>query len=244
MTIQPRLFPFRRSGLAQQRLLLLGVFLTVLPISASAHLVTCAADGDSIATALARLRQSVDPCGESAEILAVLDKVESCSANFYNVCTDTTVPRNVFDRPLSYLGRAAPRAITWNPALRTEVELACNGRTNEPLLRDPTASLLHELVHAAQDCDGLNPGEHELEAVRIENIYRRAVGLCQRAGYGDARLPPSMVVSCPMRPCSCSVPAAPLVPEDGAPAATLSQARPVEFVSETSGDRPLLSPTR
>jgi hypothetical protein len=45
------------------------------------------------------------------------------------------------------------------------------------MLRDPTASLVHELAHAAQDCSGLNPGEHELEAVRIENIYRRASGL-------------------------------------------------------------------
>jgi len=72
------------------------------------------------------------------------------------------------------------------------------------VLRDPAASLLHELAHAADDCRGLNPGEHELEAVRVENVYRRAAGLCQRAGYGDDALPRAFVKECSPAHCSCA----------------------------------------
>jgi hypothetical protein len=99
----------------------------------------------------------------------------------------------VFDRPVDHHGRPLRRTIGWNPALRSELEPGRDGDPGEPLRRDPTASLLHELVHAAHDCQGLNPGEHEFEAVRIENIYRRAAGLCQRPGYGDEPLPASAV---------------------------------------------------
>ena len=73
--------------------------------------------------------------------------------------------------------------------------------------RDPIASLLHELVHAVQDCEGLNPGEHELEAVRVENIYRRAAGLCQRTGYGAMALPSDQIRICTEAICSCLPPA-------------------------------------
>lgn len=174
----------------------------------------------------------------------MLDRIERCVGTVYNVCTDPTATRNVFDRPATLFGLTAPRAITWNPALRTEVELKCAANPAEPLLRDPTASLLHELVHAAQDCDGLNPGEHELEAVRIENIYRRAAGLCQRTGYGDERLPRSMLASCNTGPCSCSSPLDG-EPEERAPTQAMargsgpapSSLAPASGLNETSGDR-------
>jgi hypothetical protein len=52
----------------------------------------------------------------------------------------------------------------------------------------------------------MNPGEHELEAVRIENIYRRAAGLPQRRGYGELALPAQMVRLCGSGACSCAVP--------------------------------------
>jgi hypothetical protein len=186
-------------------LALLAVSVSSAPAVASGAVVACASDGGAVASALTRIKQSVDPCGQSAEILAVLDKVEDCSAH---VCTDAAARRNYFDRSTSVVG-SPTRTITWNPALRSEVEVVCHASSREPLLRDPTASLLHELVHAAQDCDGVNPGENELEAVRIENIYRRAAGLCQRSGYGQERLPESMVVSCPQQqPCFCGSPAA------------------------------------
>jgi hypothetical protein len=188
-----------RLAFAACRLLI--VLSVSYPSTVSAGLLPCTDDGRAMTAALVRLRESVDPCGESADILAVLDKVERCTGNLYSVCPDPQATRNVFDRPTE-----STRVITWNPQLRSEVELQCSANRAEPLLRDPTASLLHELVHAAQDCDGLNPGEYELEAVRIENIYRRAVGLCQRGGYGEDRLPSSMVMLCPTRPCSCSTP--------------------------------------
>jgi hypothetical protein len=210
----------------------------------NAQLVTCSEDRGAISAALAQLRNSVDPCGQSGEIIAVLDKVERCRGNVYKVCTDASATRNVFDRPTPLFGAPPMRAITWNPGLRTEVEYECGGNVHEPLLRDPTASLLHELVHAAQDCDGLNPGQHELEAVRIENTFRRAAGLCQRSGYGDERLPSSMVVNCPMRPCSCTTPAPSIVSLEAQVATTMARANDNDsplpaLSSETSGDRPL-----
>jgi len=57
-----------------------------------------------------------------------------------------------------------------------------------------------ELVHALDACEGRNPCEHELEAVRVENVYRRAAGLCQRTRYGDVPLPASMTNYCSARP--------------------------------------------
>jgi hypothetical protein len=147
--------------------------------------------------ALTRLRASVDPCGQSGQVLAVLDRVEHCPRATYEICTSQTADRNLFYRPMASPGANAPRIITWNPDLRSELEPGCDGNPFQPVTRDPVASLLHELVHALEDCEGLEPGEHELEAVRIENIYRRAAGLCQRRRYGDEILPPAMSATCP-----------------------------------------------
>jgi hypothetical protein len=176
---------------------------------ARSELVSCGADGRALDDALMRIRLSVDPCGESAEIRELLDRVERCTDGRYTVCVDPGAERNVFDRPPAENGDALRRTITWNPELRTDLEATCAGDRDNPVRRDPTASLLHELVHAAQDCAGVNPGDHELEAVRIENIYRRAVGLCQRTGYGDEPLPPDMKRLCEPRACSCSIPEMP-----------------------------------
>ena len=139
--------------------------------------------------------------------MAVLDKLEHCAATNYQICTDPQSDRNSFDRPLG--SPALLRTVTWNPGLQTVIELGCGDDPTEPVLRDSTASLLHELTHAAQDCDGLEPSEYEFEAVRIENIYRRAVGMCQRNGYGDARLPRQMIKLCSPGKCSCTAPADP-----------------------------------
>jgi hypothetical protein len=177
--------------------------------SVRAELVPCDDDGRTLDDALMRIRLSVDPCGESAEVRELLDRVERCTDGHYAVCVDTGAERNVFDRPPSEAGDALRRTITWNPELRTDLEPTCAGDRDNPVRRDPIASLLHELVHAAQDCVGVNPGEHELEAVRVENIYRRAAGLCQRTSYGDETLPPDMKRLCGPGACSCSTPEAP-----------------------------------
>jgi hypothetical protein len=170
------------------------------------ELIRCRSDGSRVDDALARIRRSVDPCGESTQVLALLDRLERCTTSRYEICTNTSANRNLFDRPAPPAGGVSEATITWNPQLVTNHELGCDGDRRKPVLRDPTASLLHELVHAVQDCDGLNPGEHELEAVRMENIYRRAAGLCQRTGYGDEPLPDEMVKLCNARSCSCAVP--------------------------------------
>lgn len=176
----------------------------LLSTAASAQLAACGPDTDAaaIGTALGAIRQSADPCGESPELYAMLAAIEHCSSGPSRICTDSTIHRNVFDRRTA----AAPRTITWNPELRSVLEPACADEPGEQVVRDPTAALVHELAHAAQDCEGLNPGEHELEAVRLENIYRRAAGLSQRRGYGDDPLPPAMRRACTPARCSCSTP--------------------------------------
>ncbi len=178
------------------------------PVGARSQYIPCDRDAhaSAVADALGRIERSVDPCGESAQVVDVLTKFAHCSTTAYRICTSLTIDRNLFDRPSEPPGEASPRTITWNPELRTELELGCDGDPRRPVLRDPTASLLHEIVHAVQDCAGLNPGEHEMEAVRIENIYRRAAGLCQRSGYGDAVLPARMARVCSATSCPCSAP--------------------------------------
>lgn len=189
----------------------LVVIALLWPVGARSQRVPCQGDSDAaqIADALRRIERSVDPCLESAQVINVLATFEHCATTSYQICTSNQIDRNVFDRPLGTRGEALPRTITWNPELRSELDRGCDGVPGKPVLRDPTASLLHEIVHAVQDCMGLNPGEHELEAVRIENIYRRAAGLCQRSGYGDDPLPAQTVRICTAGDCPCSAP-----PED------------------------------
>ena len=182
----------------------LGLIALLAPAALNGETVLCRGAAGQIKEAVAQIRHSVDPCSESGQIVELLEKLENCSTATYRLCTSTAVARNEFDRPIGPRGEALSRAITWNPELRSEIEQGCDGDPSKPVLRDPTASLLHELVHAVQDCEGLNPGEHELEAVRIENIYRRAAGLCQRSGYGDVPLPPEMTRKCALGDCSCS----------------------------------------
>ena len=175
-----------------------GLLVLLWTSAAHAGLALCRRghDGGRIVEALTRLRASVDPCGESGQVLAVLDRVEHCARATYEICTSRTADRNLFYRPTAAPGRNAPRIITWNPDLRSELERGCDGNPSQSVTRDPVASLLHELVHALEDCEGLEPGEHELEAVRIENIYRRSAGLCQRRRYGEELLPPAMSTTC------------------------------------------------
>jgi hypothetical protein len=182
----------------------------------------------TVAAALARIRLAVDPCGESGQILVVLERLARCSKNGYRICANRSAARNVFDRAVADEDNLG--TITWNPELRTELEEARHGEPESAVRRDPTASLLHELVHVVQQCDGLNPGEHELDAVRIENIYRRASGLSQRTGYGERPLPLRMVRLCGARYCSCEPPAAPWIGD--------SAAVPAAAVLERNGDVP------
>ncbi len=195
----------RRSCLATIAIVLACSVL--LAASLHAQLVPCSGNADerSITRALGAIERSVDPCGESGELRAILDALRRCSRAPYAICTDRGTHRNVFDRP-GDPGQRMPRTITWNLGLISELEVGCDDDPDRPVRRDPTASLVHELAHAAQDCQGLNPGEHELEAVRIENIYRRAAGLCQRRGYGDQPLPAAMVKVCTSTACPCASP--------------------------------------
>jgi hypothetical protein len=187
-------------------ILLVGLVVLVGAVSARAQVTPCDADDAAIAAALARIRSSVDPCGESPQVGEILAQLAQCTQTSYRICTDTQIDRNVFDRPLGVRDGASHTTITWNPKLHSQIDQGCDGDPTKPVDRDPTASLLHELVHALQDCRGLNPGKHELDAVRIENIYRRAAGLCQRRSYGDQLLPAEMVKLCDAESCSCSAP--------------------------------------
>jgi hypothetical protein len=177
-----------------------GLLLVLGPARVGSQLIPCRRVSDVTRTvdALDRIRDSVDPCGESPELVRMLDALANCTTARYEICTTTNATRNLFGRP-----RGENGTITWNPDLRTELERACADDPLQPVMRDPTASLVHEIVHAVHDCDGLNPGEDELEAVRTENIYRRAAGLCQRVRYGDEKLPREAVKPCVAGVCAC-----------------------------------------
>jgi hypothetical protein len=177
---------------------------TLLATHASARGADCAsaADHTVVTAAIAQIERSVDPCGESAQVHEVLAQFRRCADRAYRICMDAHSERNFIERAANPADGAAS-TIIWNPALRTELEWGCDGDPLRAVLRDPLASLLHELVHAVQDCAGLDPAEHEFEAVRIENIYRRAGKLCQRTRYGERPLPAPMRVPCEPAACAC-----------------------------------------
>ena len=208
------------------------------PRAGQAQAEQCRSDAQSVAAALDEIRHAVDPCGESAQVLAVLEQVERCTGCVYRICTSPDVDRNVFDRPLHVAGEVPFATIVWNPELRSDLEAACAGEPGFTVRRHPTASLLHELVHVAQECAGLNPGEHELEAVRIENIFRRAIGLCQRTGYGDDPLPPQMVRTCSPHRCTCARPDQIPAPASGGDRPDLASRELQRGSERRSGDRP------
>ena len=193
----------RAAGSFAGAVLLAAVFAAV---GARAELVPCrrVADAGRIAKALDRIHRSIDPCGESPEIARMLEGLRRCTRARYQICIDASASRNLFERA----GKDRLGTITWNPGLRSELEDGCGSDPAGHVMRDPVASLLHEIVHAAHDCAGLDAGEYELEAVRVENIYRRAAGLCQRHGYGDDRLAAEPTKACAPEHCEC--PAAPV----------------------------------
>jgi hypothetical protein len=169
-----------------------------------------------VATAVSDIEASVDPCGETAAVLDVIREYRRCGTARLRVCTDRHSERNFIERGVGVESEIS--IITWNPDLRSELEVGCGDDAARAVLRDPTASLLHELVHAVQDCHGLDPAEHEFEAVQIENVYRRARHLCQRTRYGEQPLPRPMLVSCTPEHCSCATTGAGLLTAAAAPA--------------------------
>jgi hypothetical protein len=155
----------------------------------------------AVQAALTAIEATVDPCGEDVQLADLVRRFRRCTAGGVRVCLDPEATRNVTE-----YGTEHGTTITWNPRLRTELEERCTTDPGRPVLREPVASFLHELAHAVQACEGLDPSDHELEAVRLENVYRRARGLCQRTRYGDVELPPGMLVACEPSHCSCRRP--------------------------------------
>ncbi len=164
------------------------------------------AETPPIEAALARIAASVDPCGESPEVRGVVATVRACAAATYEIRVSGAAARNLFDRLPAEPGQRPTRIITWNPDLTSDLETGCDGDPTKPVRRDPTASLVHELAHAAYDCLGIDAGPLEFEAVRIENIYRRAAKLCQRSYYGDDPLPATLLKTCDAVHCTCNPP--------------------------------------
>jgi hypothetical protein len=188
----------RRAGVS------LALAALLLPGGAPARAADCdaASDGE-IVTALAAIECGADPCGETAAVREVVQQFRRCALRGVRICADRDSERNFIERA-AVDERGTPTTIIWNPGLRSELEWGCDGDPHKAVRRDPTASLLHELVHAVQDCAGLDPADHEFEAVQIENIYRRAHKLCQRTRYGSERLPAEMQVACEPTDCRCA----------------------------------------
>lgn len=183
------------------------------------------ADADAVRAALADIERSVDPCGESGEVRGIIAEFRRCAHQGVRICTDLQSERNYIERGAT--DGVDRSTIVWNPGLRTQLETGCGGDPARVVLRDPTASLLHEVVHAVQQCHGLEPSEHELEAVRVENIYRRARRMCQRTRYGEQRLPAHMLIGCDPGRCGCTGRDAGL---------TTAAARPVPGLPQAAGD--------
>jgi hypothetical protein len=201
-------------GSARRGTLALAVLLAAA--GARAALVPCRqpADTAQVSDALDRIRRSVDPCGESPQVLAVIERLERCAGARYEICTDGLTSRNLLEPH----DGDQPGTIIWNPQLRSELERGCDGDPARPVARDPVASLLHEMVHAVDDCEGRDASARELEAVRIENIYRRAAGLCQRTTYGDTPLATEMVKLCSPGYCACGSASPASAPQQTPPA--------------------------
>jgi hypothetical protein len=170
-------------------------------VPARAHDCDAATDSE-VAAAMAAIEHSADPCGETTAVREVVQQFRRCALRGLRICTDRGSERNFIERAPAD-ERGTPTTITWNPGLRSELEWGCDGDPDKAVRRDPAASLLHELVHAVQDCAGMDPADHEFEAVQIENIYRRANKLCQRTRYGNEPLPSEMRVSCEPTDCRC-----------------------------------------
>jgi hypothetical protein len=161
-------------------------------VSANAAPIRCERGADArIASAFDTIRRSVDPCGESAQLVDVVDRFERCAMR-YDICIDASASRNLM-QPHSV---EQTGTIIWNPELRSGLEAGCDGDATREVTRDPVASLVHELVHAVDGCEGRDAASRELEAVRLENVYRRAAGLCQRTAYGDRQVGPGPFSIC------------------------------------------------
>ena len=88
---------------------------------------------------------------------------------------------------------------------------------------DPIAALLHELYHAFENQNGTLQANREdtsvngikkseLNAVNVENLYRRLHGLCPRTQYGAKKLPAQdLIGACPNQMLSmpCPTPVSP-----------------------------------
>src|SRR5262249_42026175 len=75
--------------------------------------------------------------------------------------------------------------------------------------------------------------------VRVENIYRRAAGLCPRSGYGDDRLTAEPTKGCAPERCECSPAAVWTARRAPRPAAVRRQAADSgPAPGETARDRP------
>src|SRR6185503_19512604 len=78
------------------------VLLALSAVTTGAELLPCRQGGTDplqVVRALDRIRRSIDPCGESAELVAALERVERCATARYEICTTAEARRNLFERP-------------------------------------------------------------------------------------------------------------------------------------------------
>jgi hypothetical protein len=136
----------------------------------------------------------------------------------YTLCADFRLARNK---------TGIGSHVYWNPT-STVVLSFCTA--------DPTAELLHELVHASLDDKGIsNPAPvkgpdgpiagDEVTATTFENRYRTTDCQCLRAGYGGRRFP---IPPSPTPACSTPKPSTTPTPTATPPPTTLPCAAPID----------------
>ena len=90
----------------------LPIAILLLGVSANAAPVRCEhpAGAAQIESAFETIRRSIDPCGESAQLVDLLDRFERCATR-YDICIDPTASRNL----LQPRGIEQTGTIIWNP---------------------------------------------------------------------------------------------------------------------------------
>jgi len=113
--------PVKRPSAASRGL---PIAILLLGVSANAAPVRCEhpAGAAQIESAFETIRRSIDPCGESGQLVDLLDRFERCATR-YDICIDPTASRNL----LQPRGVEQTGTIIWNPALPPSSKRSATG---------------------------------------------------------------------------------------------------------------------
>lgn len=139
-----------------------------------------------------KVQKALDELSKSKAGKEVLDALKG--SDKVHKIKETNVPKGSGNRP-DDMGKAGNGTGTGST---TKWEPNGTEKYDEDVNRDPTAALLHELVHACDADKGTRDGsvdagsgikKNEIETTKKENAYRKEKGLPERQKYGGKPLP-------------------------------------------------------